>query len=345
MEKKQNYKRKNYYHKPGGGGTGGGSNNWNNKRKFKNYLQPGIKGFMCTCNAKFREKECVKESINILNEYADKIFGADDIQRPSSTNEDTEGGAGGDVASGGDIEDDLKKEISNLRASQWTPGRFTVVDTGVQAIIFIKTTLEDPVKLAHTILSEAAATKTQKGRFLLRLVPVEVVCRANMEDMKTAADSLFDKHFKCDPTTFAIVVNKRYNDSLLRDEVIQALALLVTDKNREHKANLKEPNRTVLVEIFKGMCLMSVLEDYKTLRHYNIAELTKPDEGETEKESQVEAEKQEENVEENKEEDMGEDHGEAEDKGGENDDSSTKENDLAKEEKVVNSCDTTDETA
>lgn len=90
---------------------------------------------------------------------------------------------------------------------------------------------------------------------------------------------------------------------------------------------------------------MSVLEDYKTLRHYNIAELTKPDEGETEKESQVEAEKQEENVEENKEEDLGEDHGEAEDERDEKNGSSTKENDLAKEEKIVNSCDTTDETA
>uniref|UniRef100_A0A1B6L819 THUMP domain-containing protein n=1 Tax=Graphocephala atropunctata TaxID=36148 RepID=A0A1B6L819_9HEMI len=266
----KSYKRKNNYHnKPGRGGY----SNWNNKRKFNHYLQPGLKGFVCTCN--MREKDCVRESYNILNEYADKLYGVEERKEQKSDEKVEE--AGGDVEE--DIEDELKKEVSSLKATQsWrTPSRFTSVDTGVKNNVFIKTTVEDPVKLALTILNDVADTKTQKARFLLRIVPVEVTCKANLEDIKTAADTLFDKHFRCEPTTFAIIVNKRYNDSLLRDEVIHGLALLVTDKNQEHKANLKEAKKTILLEVMKGICCISVLEDYKRLRHYNLAELAKPE--------------------------------------------------------------------
>lgn len=72
----KSYKRKGNYYNRGGGSF----NNWNNsKKKFRNYLAPGMKGFLCTCN--FREKDCVKESYNILNEYADEIFGSDEVGR------------------------------------------------------------------------------------------------------------------------------------------------------------------------------------------------------------------------------------------------------------------------
>ena len=36
-------------------------------------LEPGLKGFIVTCND--REREAVKETYNILNEYADKLYG------------------------------------------------------------------------------------------------------------------------------------------------------------------------------------------------------------------------------------------------------------------------------
>ncbi|XP_046660332.1 THUMP domain-containing protein 1 homolog [Homalodisca vitripennis] len=272
----QSYKRKNnYYNKPGRGR--GDSSNWNNKRKFKHYLQPGLKGFICTCN--MREKDCVRESYNILNEYADKLYGLEEMKEHKSDEKVVTEEAGAGAGAEEDIEDELKKEVSSLKATQsWRyPSRFTSIDTGIKNNIFIKTTVEDPVKLAMAVLNDVAVTKTQKGRFLLRIIPVEVTCKASLEDIKTAADALFDKHFRCEPTTFAIVVNKRYNDSLLRDEVIHSLALLVTDKNQDHKANLKEAKKTVLLEIMKGVCCLSVLEDYKRLRHYNLAELAKPE--------------------------------------------------------------------
>lgn len=268
----KSYKRKNFNNRPNHGR--GGYNNWNNK-KFKNYLQPGMKGFLCTCNT--REKDCIRESQNILDEYADRVLQSIEPSKEStSVAENVE--AATEVEASGDIEDELKKEVDSLKNNWRSPPRFSVVDTGVKNNLFIKTTLEDPVSLAYTILNDVAETKKQKCRFLQRIVPVEVTCRANLEDMKSAADSLFDKHFRCDPTTFAVVINKRYNDSIVRDEVIHAIALLVTDKNNEHKADLKTPKLTVLMEIMKGLCCMSVLQDYQRLRHYNLAQLAKPEE-------------------------------------------------------------------
>lgn len=61
-------RKKNYFH-----------NHGNNKKKHKQFnLEPGMKGFLCTCN--FSEKECVRDAYKILNEFADEIYGLDSIK-------------------------------------------------------------------------------------------------------------------------------------------------------------------------------------------------------------------------------------------------------------------------
>lgn len=47
-------------------------------KKRKNLcLQVGYKGFISTTNG--NEKQCIRESYNILNEYADKIYGEEAV--------------------------------------------------------------------------------------------------------------------------------------------------------------------------------------------------------------------------------------------------------------------------
>lgn len=48
------------------------------KRRKRLSLECGMKGFLCTCN--FREKDCVREAYNLLNEYADKLYGVETKQ-------------------------------------------------------------------------------------------------------------------------------------------------------------------------------------------------------------------------------------------------------------------------
>ena len=62
-ENKRGKKRpKSYYLKCAGGG-----------KKAKNDLVAGMRGFLVTCNK--YEKETIRETYNLLNEYADKLYG------------------------------------------------------------------------------------------------------------------------------------------------------------------------------------------------------------------------------------------------------------------------------
>lgn len=47
------------------------------QKRYHNSLTPGLTGFLCTCNA--RERDCVIEAYNILNEYADQMYGKEEI--------------------------------------------------------------------------------------------------------------------------------------------------------------------------------------------------------------------------------------------------------------------------
>lgn len=51
------------------------------------------------------------------------------------------------------------------------------------------------------------ADLTLRERVLSEMLLIEFCYfQANLEDIKKAGDALFDKHFRCDPTTFALVV-------------------------------------------------------------------------------------------------------------------------------------------
>lgn len=86
---------------------------------------------------------------------------------------------------------------------------------------------------------------------------------------------LFDKVFlHSEPTTFAIVVNKRYNNDVDRMEIIHELAQMITFKNSLHKVDLKNAKLTVVLEIVRGLCCLSILPDFIHLKKFNVSELT-----------------------------------------------------------------------
>lgn len=144
---------------------------------------------------------------------------------------------------------------------------------GCQNCVFIRTTIDDPVKLGALIVRDLAETKAKKTKFTLRMLPIETVCKAKLEAIVEAGGLLFDKYFIKKPSTFSINFSRRYNSDIQRDDVIKELADLVALKNPLNKVNLKEPEQSVIVEIIKGHCLLSVLPDYLKLKKYNLNEL------------------------------------------------------------------------
>ncbi|XP_050073115.1 THUMP domain-containing protein 1 homolog [Anopheles maculipalpis] len=234
-------------------------------------LKPGHRGFLVTCNGHVRD--CIRDSYRILNAYADELYGTAD---KTPTLDDNSGGDGVESNVPSDEEDisiKLQKEAEAASRKQNKSFRFQNVDSGALNCLFIQTTLTDPNEMAVKLMKDLSATKKHKSRFILRMLPIQAVCRANLKDIIDAVGRLSDLFFLKEPKTYAVIFNRRLNNDLSRDDVIREVAELITTKNAGNKANLKCPQLAVIVEVIKGLCCIGILPDYYQLRKYNLVEL------------------------------------------------------------------------
>ena len=61
-----------------------------------------------------------------------------------------------------------------------------------------------------------------------------------------------------------------------RNDVIEELGNIITNKNPGNKANLKNPEIAVVVEVIRGFCLLSVAPDYIKYKKFNLLEMCNP---------------------------------------------------------------------
>lgn len=255
-----------------------GFSSWPNNQKSRRQLnlEPGMVGFLCTSN--MHEKDCIRDAYKILNEFADEIYGQQCPEKSESKEkEDEQMDEPNDDNDGNDDEDistALNKEINELKAVYSKPvRRFKVINTGIKNVTFIKSTLPEPLELVTKIVTELDRTKKQCTRFLLRLLPIEVVCKAYMNNIKKVADPLFDKYFAKTPKTFSIVFNHHWNNNISRSDVIEELSRMILQKNSGNAANLKNPDIVVIVKLIRGVCLLSIAPHYYKYRRYNLVEI------------------------------------------------------------------------
>merc|ERR1712039_179899 len=182
----------------------------------------------------------------------------------------------------GDDEDDdvdaaLEKEktaLDKVAAKEGTERRFQVVDSGVQNLVFIRTTVESPVELADSVMKEVRTSGTQISRYLLRLVPVEVTCKAFSENVEEAVKPVISKKFQDKgETTYCIQFKSRLNNSFAKEEAYKTIGKMVRDVNPQSKVEFKDPDHVILVEVMKSFCCISILTNYFAFKKYNILEL------------------------------------------------------------------------
>lgn len=226
-------------------------------RKSKRFkILPNMKGFLCSCNS--QEKESVQEAYNILNKYADSIYGQETPQLLKSEDVDTE----------------LVNEIKTLQRSDKDKKRFQLVDVGLKNLFFISTTLDDPFLLVKTVAEDIIETNISQSRYLIRLIPIEITCKAYINDIKITIEKLLDKYFSQEPKTFSIVYNHRNNNNLDKIEVIKTIADSVLQKNSEHKVNLDNAEISIIVEIIKSIALVSIVPNFKKYKKFNLHSLS-----------------------------------------------------------------------
>ena len=122
------------------------------------------------------------------------------------------------------------------------------------------------------VLEQVVTSGDSCSRFLVRLIPLQVTCFAGLEEMMTAATGLLEEHFGqgVPNRTFMIAMKRRNNPGFDRDAAISRLAGAI---GARHTVNMKDPERVLLVEVFQSFCGLSVLENFSTLRDYNIRQL------------------------------------------------------------------------
>ncbi|XP_070617326.1 THUMP domain-containing protein 1 [Erythrolamprus reginae] len=237
-------------------------------------LEAGMCGILITCN--MNERKCVAEAYSLLGEYGEQLYGPEqfaerDEDRLSGNEEEEE------EEEDDDAEEALKKEVDQIRAStEQKQRRFQSVESGANNVVFIRTLGVEPEQLVHHILEDMHATKKKKTRVILRMLPVSGTCKAFLEDMKRYAETFFEPWFKSPKKgTFQIVYKARNNSHLSREEVIKELAGVVGHLNPENKVDLSNPKYTIVVEIIKNICCLSVVKDYVLFRKYNLQEVVK----------------------------------------------------------------------
>jgi len=235
------------------------------KRKRQFVLEAGLSGVLVTCMNK--ERNCIHEAYNLLNEYADKLYGPEQIEKNdgSQSNSDDE-----------DIQKSLEREVKAMQEQPVQQRRFQVVESSVTNCLFIKSTVENPCHLIHTILSDIVESGASKSRYIQRMLPVSVTCKAHPKDVVKAAEPIIEQYFGAsepEVKTYYITTRARNNTSTDLKQVLPDLVSLMQSKYSRHKVDYKTPELVISVEVLCKVACISILKDFNRLRKYNLQEV------------------------------------------------------------------------
>ncbi|KAL4611348.1 hypothetical protein ACB092_08G117500 [Castanea dentata] len=156
--------------------------------------------------------------------------------------------------------------------------RFFKLDTSCNGVVFIQMRKRDgepsPINIVQHMMTSLASTRKHMSRFILRILPIEVACYASEEEISRAIKPLVAEYFPVEtqnPQKFAVLYEARANSGIDRMKIINAVAKSIPGP---HKVDLKNPDKSIVVEIVKTVCLIGVVEKYKERAKYNIRQLT-----------------------------------------------------------------------
>eukprot|EP01119_Soliformovum_irregulare_P000394 TRINITY_DN10270_c0_g1_i2.p1 TRINITY_DN10270_c0_g1~~TRINITY_DN10270_c0_g1_i2.p1 ORF type:complete len:246 (+),score=66.56 TRINITY_DN10270_c0_g1_i2:232-969(+) len=162
------------------------------------------------------------------------------------------------------------KKIEHPKTSPKYPKRFAVVDTGSKGLVFIE--IIDP-SLQPTPLAEEILRLAEFKPHLMdtcsRLLPINKLCKAELPALTSTMKNLIPQYLS-DGTTesFAIEYKGRNNPSMHRTEIIGVIADLVP---KSHKVDLKNPDVTIVLEVFKSACGITFEKNYFRLKKFSLA--------------------------------------------------------------------------
>nr|ACO10434.1 THUMP domain-containing protein 1 [Caligus rogercresseyi] len=251
MDSKKNGKRKRHYRAMAYG------NKKNKLSAGKNVIQESLQGFIIVCNGK--EKEAIREAYRLLNE----------THRPEDQADSS------DVDDGNEsIESAMAKEKAKLSSSEDSKDFQLVYTAGVSNFMFLKS-LPDPLPLANKIMDSILQDGKQRTRFLIRLVPIQTVCKAYTESIHTAITGLLQTMNLGENITYCVAFKSRFNNNLGQVDAVQAVNTAVSESGKEWSVQLKGSDYVIVLEVVTSYCCIGILPQYQQRKKYNLIELAK----------------------------------------------------------------------
>ncbi|EUC65103.1 THUMP domain protein [Rhizoctonia solani AG-3 Rhs1AP] len=260
--------------RPSDGDQAGHRKKRQSKGQIKNY-KSSVKGIasrrtidgpgIWAMTVKGKEKQATNELYEIIESISNRIW-----PKPPPTT-----GATAEVSEDeSDEEEDIEKQLANELSNINKPKTKDITDRRIVIYIATKPPI-DPVEVVLEHMKQVSQTGVSGTRALVRLVPASVICPANMPAITSLATDIFTKSFAgegMEPKKYKIELRIRSHKVLTRDEVIKAIAQCVPS-DKGHTVDLTNQDTTILVELFKGICTISVVPNYEKYKRFNVVQI------------------------------------------------------------------------
>lgn len=159
----------------------------------------------------------------------------------------------------------------NAKAEIW----FTLLMCGDYYSIISSLEFQGLIAAATTLNHKKVIAKIQKilnqdphfFQYILKIVPVDYVCQTNIRTIREIIQSHY-KGFIGNQDTFMIELNRRKNDIIDRDNLIESIAKIF-----KNKVNLENPNKIIRIEVlgnFTGISFLSPSDIIKVSNEVTI---------------------------------------------------------------------------
>ncbi|KAM9979825.1 hypothetical protein ACTFIZ_006071 [Dictyostelium cf. discoideum] len=210
-----------------------------------------------------REVQASKDLYNLLNEYVDDN-NKNNKNNKNDNNDDDDF----------DFNKAFEQELQQVKESTGNSApykKYTLKCNGIAFMAFKENSNIDPISLTSRIFKDCETSKTLKTKEISRLIPISKFIHLSnmMEEIKI----LIDKYF-CDPKEkiikYKIEFKSRNNEKINKMEYIQEIAKLI---NPNHKVDLNNPELTIIIEIIKFYCGISIVSNYNECKRFNLVGL------------------------------------------------------------------------
>lgn len=150
---------------------------------------------------------------------------------------------------------------------------FIALDTkSLQCIVFVKAQETiNCIEVVEKLFEMIHDSAIKSIRYCQRILPIQKVVQAKIEDIRSAVTELAPPFFP-EPTEYCVVFESRFNTTLDRMTVINMIAEIIGPK---HKVNLNNPQKVIVVQVFKNLAAIAILSDWVKNRKYNAQEVLK----------------------------------------------------------------------